>query len=93
VVPIPLRVVRACLFRGVWELLVQWEGHSAEGATWMSSRRCTLEDELFQGREEVLWTLAMCAHLGAGINRESPLLIKVAQSLTGRDSLGKRYLV
>jgi hypothetical protein len=36
VVPIPLRVVRACLFRGVWELLVQWEGHSAEGATWIT---------------------------------------------------------
>lgn len=56
VVPVPLRVVPAHLFRSVWELLVQWEGHSAEGATWITLDELKtvypdfqLKDELFQG--------------------------------------------
>ena len=32
-VPTPAQVVRACLNRGSWELLVQWDGRSAADAT------------------------------------------------------------
>jgi len=56
VVPVPLLVVRARLYRGVWELLVHWEGQSAADASWTALgdfKRVypsfQLEDELFQG--------------------------------------------
>jgi hypothetical protein len=34
VVPVPLSVVRGRLYRGVWELLVHWEGQAVADATW-----------------------------------------------------------
>jgi hypothetical protein len=58
VVPVPLSVLRARLYRGVWDLLVQWEGQSAADAdaSWTALEdfkkihpSFQLEDELFQG--------------------------------------------
>jgi hypothetical protein len=56
VVPVPVQVVRARLYRGVWEVLVHWEGQSAADATWSSLDELKkaypqfqLEDALFQG--------------------------------------------
>jgi hypothetical protein len=56
VVPSPERIVRARLNRGVWELLVKWQGCSEADTTWEQleefKRRfleVELEDELFGG--------------------------------------------
>ena len=56
VIPMPLKVLRARLNHGVWELLIQWEGRAASDATWelLSSFVADypdfhLEDELFLG--------------------------------------------
>jgi hypothetical protein len=34
VVPVPLSVICAHLYRGVWDVLVHWEGQAAADATW-----------------------------------------------------------
>lgn len=34
VVPTPAKVVKACLNRGAWELLVQWVGRASSDASW-----------------------------------------------------------
>jgi hypothetical protein len=56
VVPSPERIVQAHLNRGVWELLVKWQGRSEADTTWEQleefKRRfpeVELEDELFDG--------------------------------------------
>jgi hypothetical protein len=56
VVPVPLSIVHARLYRGVWELLVHWEGQAAADATWtlVSDFKkiypsFQLKDGLFQG--------------------------------------------
>ncbi|XP_012703602.1 WRKY transcription factor WRKY24-like [Setaria italica] len=55
-VPTPEKIVRARLFRGVWEVLVQWVGQSTADATWtpVDDFKATypsfqLEDDLFLG--------------------------------------------
>uniref|UniRef100_A0A0A9DJQ9 Chromo domain-containing protein n=1 Tax=Arundo donax TaxID=35708 RepID=A0A0A9DJQ9_ARUDO len=52
--PVPERVLRARLRRGVWHLLVQWAGLDTDNATWepveqfrQSYPDYQLEDELF----------------------------------------------
>jgi hypothetical protein len=62
VLPAPERVLRASLRRGVWHVLVQWEGLSSTEATWEpvdAFRRehpsFQLEDELFIEGGEMLW--------------------------------------
>jgi hypothetical protein len=54
VVPTPERVVRAHLNRGVWELLVKWQGRSEADTTWEQLEEfkrmfpeVELKDELF----------------------------------------------
>lgn len=54
VVPAPSRIVRACLNRGIWELLAQWMGCAAADVTWEKLTFFKdrypifqLEDELF----------------------------------------------
>jgi hypothetical protein len=71
VVPVPVKVVRARLYRGIWELLVQWEGQMAADASWspLADFKQTfptfqLEDELFQGRGKCCGLLLQ-AHIWA----------------------------
>jgi len=60
--PQPARALRATLRRGVWHVLIQWEGMSAEEATWepVKAFRAAhpsfqLEDELFsEGGRDVM---------------------------------------
>jgi hypothetical protein len=56
VIPSPDRVLRARLNRGVWELLIKWQGRSEADTTWeqledfkRSYPKVELEDELFGG--------------------------------------------
>ena len=56
VVPAPVTVLRARLYHGVWELLVQWEGRAAADAIWtplddfkLAHPTFQLADELFPG--------------------------------------------
>ena len=56
VIPVPEKVIRACLNRGVWELLVQWKSSHPADAAWelLSSFVAAypdfqLEDALFLG--------------------------------------------
>jgi len=58
VLPTPETVLRACLNRGVWQLLVHWVGRPAADATWelledfvKTYLQWQLEDELFLGEE------------------------------------------
>lgn len=57
VVPSPTKVLRARLYRGVWQVLIQWEGLVASDASWedVEAFKCLyivfqLEDELFIDR-------------------------------------------
>jgi hypothetical protein len=59
----PERVLRATLRRGVWHVLVQWEGMDSANATWepLDAFRAAhpsfqLEDELFVEGGEMLWS-------------------------------------
>jgi hypothetical protein len=56
VVPTPQHVIRARLNRGVWELLIHWQGSAPAEATWESLPSFVatypdfqLEDKLFLG--------------------------------------------
>ena len=58
VVPSPAQVLRARLNRGIWEVLVQWQGQAASDATWEKLDEfktlypeAQLEDKLFVGEE------------------------------------------
>jgi transposase InsO family protein len=89
VVPVLFQVVRARLYRGVWEVLVHWEGQFAPDTTWSSLDefkkaypQFQLEDALFQGEGEMLWTLSIISILmGVGERPRSPQLIQVAEIL------------
>jgi hypothetical protein len=48
VVPVLVQVVRARLYRGVWEVLVHWEGQSAPDAIWSSLDEFKKEYPQFQ---------------------------------------------
>ncbi|KAJ1258172.1 hypothetical protein BS78_10G054400 [Paspalum vaginatum] len=60
--PTPARMLRACLRRGVWDVLVHWEGTEEADATWepllqfrASYPGFQLEDELFlEGGRDVM---------------------------------------
>jgi len=56
VVPTPQHAIQACLNRGVWELLIHWQGSAPAEATWESLPSFVatypdfqLEDKLFLG--------------------------------------------
>jgi hypothetical protein len=63
VIPTPLHVLKAQLYRGVRQLLVHWEGAAASEASWEDSTKFQrrypsfkLEDELLvEGGSDVMW--------------------------------------
>ncbi|WVZ84215.1 LOW QUALITY PROTEIN: hypothetical protein U9M48_031269 [Paspalum notatum var. saurae] len=51
---VPLKVVRGCLARGVFEVLVQWQGLSAAEASWMPLEEFRRLYPMFQLEDELL---------------------------------------
>jgi hypothetical protein len=56
VIPVPDQIVRARLNRGIWEVLVSWQGRSSSDTTWeklddfkIAYPEVQLRDELFRG--------------------------------------------
>jgi hypothetical protein len=56
--PVPLKVLRTRLNRGIWEVLVQWDSHTAADATWKLVDQFAKEYPSFQNQDSILLAVA-----------------------------------